>query len=396
MKSQLCPFLDLYVFNSIIKISEYQTNLKFKFVVAKKFNQIGRRHRWGRFGSFQTASGVVLTPTFMPVATYGSLRATPLALLAESRIDVLLANAYHIGSRPGPAVINQIGGIHRFMNWPGPILTDSGGFQVFSLAHQRRVTEAGVEFRQPQTGATIFLSPEDSVRIQFEIGSDIIMALDDVVSLKPDSTADVARAVDRTHRWLDRCLIEFQRLVSKTSRRPLLYGICQGGLDPKQRQKSLDYIQKTAVDGIAIGGLSVGEPKVDMYRVLADLAPFYDPDRPRYLMGVGDPPDLRQAFEMGIDMADCVLPTRNGRHGNVYTTGDRRLNLRNSAYKTDPGPIDKSCDCPVCRDRWSRGWFNHQFRLGDPIAGGLAAIHNIHYLQKLAIGYRQSDSDRGD
>jgi len=296
---------------------------------------------------------------------------------------------------PGEKTVKNLGGLHKFTDWGGPILTDSGGFQVFSLSHVRKITEEGVTFKDPASGGEVVITPEKSMQIQFDLGSDIIMAFDDLTGLDP-ARAKVreVEAVERTHRWLLRCIAEFKKLstVARPSlankKRPLLFGIAQGGLDKKLRQKSVEFVQATGVDGLAIGGLSVGEGTQDMHDMLEFLAPLYDPDKIRYLMGVGEPNNMRFAIEHGIDMFDCVLPTRNGRHGAVWIKGDKKLNLNNSQYATDGGSLDKTCDCHTCKTGYSRAFMRHLFKTGDPLAGKLASIHNLRYLQRICENYR--------
>ncbi len=344
----------------------------------------------GRSGHFTTRAGLVQTPTFMPVGTRGAVKSIPMELVEAQDIDVVLANTYHLHLNPGEKVVAGLGGLHEFMRRRGPILTDSGGFQVFSLAHTRTITEEGVEFVDPRNGDKIFISPEKSMQIQLDLGADIIMAFDDLTGLDSADIGRTKEAYERTHRWLDRCVAEFKKLTANMSgdHRPLLFGIAQGGLDEELRVNSLRYVNDSGVDGVAVGGLSVGESKDDMYRILKLLAPHYDKDRPRYLMGVGDPPDLRVAYEHGIDMADCVIPTRNGRHGSVWVSGDKKLNLKNQEFETDSQVIEPGCGCYACRSGYTRGWLRHQFKIGEPLAGTLASLHNIYYLQQIAISYR--------
>src|SRR5581483_1725483 len=277
-------------------------------------------------------------------------------------------------------------GLHSFSRWPGPMLTDSGGFQVFSLANIRKITEEGVKFKDPASGREVFITPEKSMQIQLDLGADIIMAFDDLTGLNPlkDKVRE-AEAVERTHRWLLRCIFEFNRLTKNTpkAKRPMLFGIAQGGLDRKLRQQSVEFVQSTPVDGLAIGGLSVGENKQDMHQMLKFLAPFYDPAKVHYLMGVGEPNNLRFAIEHGIDMFDCVLPTRNARHGSVWVTGDKKLNLNNAAFITDKKPIDKNCDCHSCQQGYSRAFLRQLFKTNNPLAGSLCSIHNLRYLQRI-------------
>ena len=332
-----------------------------------------------------------MTPFFMPVATKGAVKGLEPEEVAATGAEVLLSNTYHLHLTPGEKQLKKMGGLHVFAGWPGPMLTDSGGFQVFSLSKIRKITEEGVTFKEPASGREILITPEKSIKIQLDLGADIIMAFDDVTGLDPgkDKVRE-AEAVERTHRWLLRCIDEFKRLTHTTPKhkRPLLFGIQQGGLDKKLRQKSLEFVQSTEVDGMAVGGLSVGEPLKEMHAMLKFLSPLYDPSKAHYLMGVGEPVNLRFAIEHGIDMFDCVLPTRNGRHGSVWVSGDKKLNLNNSSHTADSGPIDKKCDCHACQQGYSRAYLRHLFKMGDPLAGRLASIHNLRYLQRICETYR--------
>ena len=339
----------------------------------------------------KTRAASVKTPFFMPVATRGAVKGLEPDEVAATGAQVLLANTYHLHLAPGEKQVKNLGGLHSFSRWPGPILTDSGGFQVFSLAHVRKITEDGVTFKDPASGQEVLLTPEKSMKIQLDLGADIIMAFDDLTGLDPNKAqVREAEAVERTHRWLVRSITEFKRLTAKTpkAKRPLLFGIAQGGLNKQLRQKSVEFVQTTEVDGLAIGGLSVGEGTKQMHDMLVFLAPLYDPSKVHYLMGVGQPNNMRFAIEHGIDTFDCVLPTRNGRHGSVWIAGDKRLNLNNSQFAGDSGPIDKSCDCHACQQGYSRGLLRHLFKAGDPLAGKLASIHNLRYLQRICEQYR--------
>lgn len=326
----------------------------------------------------------------MPVASRGAVKGLIPEQVAATGAKVLLSNTYHLHVNPGEKVIKNLGGLHQFSQWPGPILTDSGGFQVFSLAKIRKITEEGVKFKNLASGQEVLITPEKSMRIQFDLGSDIIMAFDDLTGLSLTERERTKEAVERTHRWLERCIAEYKKLAKavKEGQKPLLFGIVQGGLDKKLRLRSLEFIQSQPVDGIAIGGLAVGEPRKDMYEMLNFLAPYYDPRRVRYLMGVGEPKDMRFSIEHGIDMFDCVLPTRGGRHGSVWVTGDKKLNLENSTFSKDSSPIDKKCDCYTCNTGYSRGLLRHLFKVADPLAGSLASIHNLRYLNRLCESYR--------
>ena len=338
-----------------------------------------------------TRAGKVSTPFFMPVATRGAVVGLEPEQVAATGAQVLLANTYHLHLQPGEKTVKKLGGLHKFSGWQGPMLTDSGGFQVFSLANVRKITEEGVRFKDPKTGDEVFITPEKSMQIQLDLGADIIMAFDDLTGLDPaKATVRTDEAVERTHRWLLRCITEFNSLTKNTpkAKRPLLFGILQGGLDNELRAKSLQFVQNTPVDGIAIGGLSVGEARADMHSMLDYLSPLLDPARIHYLMGVGDPTDVRHAIKRGIDMFDCVLPTRNGRHGSVWATGDKRLNLNNAAFAKDPGPIDKKCDCHTCLTGYSRAYLRQLFKTGNSLGGSLASIHNLRYLQSICESYK--------
>lgn len=343
-----------------------------------------------RFGKLTTRAGIVETPVFMPVGTRGAVKSLLPEQVEASGAQIILGNTYHLHLQPGEKTIQKLGGLHKFSGWHGPILTDSGGFQVFSLAHTRKITEEGVQFKDPKTGDKITITPEISMQIQLDLGSDIIMAFDDLTGLDEKSRERTADAVERTHRWLERCVTEFNRLTKdmQEGERPLLFGIVQGGLNQTLRKKSLDFVQALPVNGIAIGGLAVGESREEMNQVIDFLAPLYDPARPRYLMGIGEPVDVRYGIEHGVDMFDCVLPTRNGRHGLVWTDGDSKLHLTNQQYAEDGQVIDQDCDCYTCKSGYSRGFLRHQFKVGEPLAGSLASIHNLRYLARLTEAYR--------
>lgn len=343
-----------------------------------------------RRGIITTRTGKVQTPLFMPVGTRGAVKGLTPDQVSTTKAQILLANTYHLHLNPGENTVKELGGLHSFTKWAGPMLTDSGGFQVFSLSRINKITDEGVSFKDPKTGDLVFLSPEKSMQIQLALGADIIMAFDDVVGLDKASRFREAEAFDRTHLWLERSINEFKRLTNNRpkEKRPLLFGIAQGGLDKELRKRSLKLVQDTSVDGIAIGGLSVGEPRRDMHDMLDFLAPQYDPGRPHYLMGVGDPIDMRFAIEHNIDMFDCVLPTRNARHATAWITGDKKIHLTNQQYINDTSVIDKGCDCWTCEQGYSRGFLRHQFRVGETLAGSLVSLHNLRYLERLCEGYR--------
>ena len=346
-------------------------------------------NKHGRSGALSLRGFEVQTPLFMPVGTRGAVKSVSPDLVATTGAHIVLGNTYHLHLKPGEEVVNKLGGLHQFMNWKkGPILTDSGGFQVFSLAHTRKITEEGVTFRDPATGDKVFISPEVSMQIQVALGSDIIMAFDDLTGLGENDRYREKEAVERTHRWLERSVAEFARLTENVENPPLLFGIVQGGLNKELRKSSLEFVQSQPVSGIAIGGLSVGEPIPEMYAMLEYLAPMYDQSRPHYLMGVGEPADLRFGIEHGIDMFDCVLPTRNARHGSVWVSGDKKINIKNQQFESDAGPIDTNCDCYSCVSGFSRGFLRHQLKIGEPLAGTLLSVHNLRYLQRITEGYR--------
>jgi queuine tRNA-ribosyltransferase len=356
------------------------------------FKEVSQAENGSRQGLLKTRRGSVLTPTFMPDGTRGVVKSLSAEQVKATGTDIILANTYHLHLQPGEQTVKSLGGLHAFGKWNGPILTDSGGFQVFSLAALRSVTEEGVTFKDPVTGDSHVLTPELSMQIQFALGSDMFVAFDHLTGLDKESIKDTQAAFERTHRWLERCVKEFRRLSQplKPSERPLLFGVVQGGIDLELRRRSLELVQATEVDGIAIGGLSVGEPRADMQRVLAHLAPLYDPGRPHFLLGVGEPVDLRFAYEHGIDMADCVLPTRNARHATVWVADNKKIHLTNANYASDPTPIMAGCDCHTCVMGYSKGFLRHQFKVGEPLAGSLASIHNLRYLQRLSEEYRKN------
>lgn len=343
-----------------------------------------------RSGILATRAGSVLTPTFMPDGTRGAVKSLTPEMVASTGVQVVLANTYHLHLQPGEDVVAALGGLHAFSGQQLPILTDSGGFQVFSLAHINKITEEGVTFKDPRTGDTVFLSPEKSIEIQIKLGADMMVAFDDVTALDEVGKRRTLEAFERTHRWLERSIAEFKRLTKDmpAQSRPLLFGVVQGGLDKQLRKRSLEIVQSMPVDGIAIGGLSVGESRADMHEILSYLAPLYDSSpRPRFLLGVGDPVDLRFAIKNGIDMLDCVLPTRNARHATAWVSGDKKIHLTNKKYTSDKTVIDPGCDCYACTQGFSKGFLRHQFKVGEPLAGTLTSIHNIRYLQRICEEY---------
>lgn len=317
-------------------------------------------------------------PAFMPVGTLASVKGIPAAQLRHSGVQMLLANAYHLALRPGEDVVAELGGLHRFMGWDGPILTDSGGFQLFSLARMTRVSEQGATFRSHVDGRLLELSPERAVAIQEALGSDVAMVLDHVVGL-PAEPAAIRDAAERTLRWARRC--------QAAAKRPdqALFGIVQGGLDPELRARSARGLAELGFAGYAVGGLSVGETPEQMYRTLDATAPELPADRPRYLMGVGRPEDLLEAIRRGMDLFDCVLPTRNGRNATAFTD-EGCLRLRNRQHQKDPRPLQPGCPCPACAH--SRAYLRHLFVAEEMLGPVLLSLHNITYYQRLMADAR--------
>jgi len=338
-----------------------------------------------RRGQLHLAHGTVQTPVFMPVGTYGTVKAMAPAELTEIGFEMVLSNTFHLWLRPGLDVIEKFGGLHRFMGWDKPILTDSGGFQVFSLGKLRKITEEGVKFASPINGDKLFLTPEISMQIQRTLNSDIVMIFDECTPY-PATEREAADSMRMSLRWAARSK------AAHTGNPNALYGIVQGGMYESLRDESTRELIAMDFDGYAIGGLSVGEPKEDMTRILAHTAPQLPADKPRYLMGVGTPSDLVAAVAQGIDQFDCVLPTRNARHGILYTRrGDMRI--RNARWKTDTAPIDDECTCHACT-HFSRAYVHHLIRANEILGARLATIHNLHYYHRLMAGMRAAIETR--
>ena len=334
-----------------------------------------------RAGVVETARGRYRVPCFMPVGTRGAVRTLSSADLEDLGIEVMLGNTYHLMLRPGAEVVDQLGGLHGFMVWPGHVLTDSGGFQVFSL--EPKLDETGATFRSTYDGSTVHLTPEEAVRIQELLGADIQMVLD-VCPALPAPDAVVRDAVDLTARWAARARAAFTAGAEgreERGRHQVQFGIVQGGVDVELRADSARRTVDLGFDGYAVGGLSVGESRDEMHDALAATLEELPADQPRYLMGVGDPVNLVTAIGLGVDMFDCVLPTRHGRHGTVLTEAGR-LNLRNARFATDAGPLDPACPCPVCA-RWSRGYLRHLLGVGEQLAARLVTIHNVAWTTRL-------------
>jgi queuine tRNA-ribosyltransferase len=336
--------------------------------------QLLARHARSRAGIFSTPHGDLLTPVFAPVGTQATVKAVTPRQLAEIGASLVLANTYHLYLRPGDALIAELGGLHEFMNWPGPILTDSGGFQVFSLANQRKIDADGVTFKSHIDGSTHRLTPEKSIAIQENLGADIIMAFDECAS--PHDYEYNQRAVERTHVWAERSLAAWRR------RDQALFGIVQGGVFPDLRQASAEYLIDLDFPGYAIGGLSVGETKAEMHSILEVVDQILPEDKPRYLMGVGTPEDLINGVLRGVDIFDCVLPTRLARHHAVFTPSGR-INLVNANYARDPAPIDENCRCYTCQ-HFSRAYLRHLITAKEMLSATLLSIHNLYTLLELA------------
>lgn len=334
-----------------------------------------------RRATLMTAHGPVQTPVFMAVGTKATVKAMTPEELKECGTQVVLGNTYHLHLRPGEKTIAKMGGLHKFMNWNGPILTDSGGFQVFSLSQLRNMSEEGVEFRSHLDGAKHFISPEKSMEIQMDLGSDIIMAFDECLQY-PATDEDIERSMALTYRWLVRSKNAMTRKES------LLFGIVQGGLSLKHRLKSLDQVTSVDLPGYALGGFSVGEPIHLMHELLPHVAPKMPENKPRYLMGVGTPTDLIIAIDAGIDMFDCVMPTRVARNGTIYTW-QGKVSIKRSEYKEDPSPLDPECDCYTCTN-YSRAYLRHLFLSGEILGSRLNTIHNIHFYMKLMEKAREA------
>jgi len=381
-----------------------------------------------RRGEYTTAHGVIQTPVFMNVATQAAIKGALSSVdLKDVGCTVALANTYHLHIRPGDELIRDMGGLHKFMVWDGPILTDSGGFQIFSLAQLRKISEDGVTFNSHVDGRKIFMSPEDSIRIQRNLGADIIMAFDECVEI-PAPYDYVKKSCERTYRWLVRCKAENERIEIEDERLKIgdvcplscggvglvpmrsttrstylqfqpsllqpsttssLFGINQGATFPDLRISHMQRIAELDLPGYAIGGLAVGESTQEMYDIVDIVEQHMPVDKPRYLMGVGTPQNIVECVARGIDFFDCVMPARNGRHGRLYTWSEGSININNKKYKNDDRPIDESCECPVCRT-FSRAYIRHLFKAGEMLAMRLSVMHNLYYYNTLVSRIRDS------
>lgn len=344
-----------------------------------------------RRGVFTCPHGTVQTPVFMNVGTLGAIKgALSAADLEKIGTQVELSNTYHLHLRPGDQVVRKMGGLHKFMTWNGPILTDSGGFQVFSLASLRRIKEEGVHFASHIDGRKIFMGPEESMRIQSNLGSDIAMAFDECIE-NPAPYDYVKASCDRTARWLRRCKAELDRLNAlpdTVNPGQVLFGINQGGTYPDLRIRHMEEIAQLDLPGYAIGGLAVGESTETMYEIIDAVEPHMPQDKPRYLMGVGTPSNIIEAVARGVDFFDCVMPARNARHGRLFTW-EGAINLKNAKYELDSQPIDPQCDCPVCR-RYSRAYLRHLFKAEEMLAMRLSVMHNLYFYNTLMARIREA------
>ena len=344
-----------------------------------------------RRGQMDTIHGTFQTPCFMNVGTSAAIKGGISSIdLRELKTQVELCNTYHLHLRPGDKVVREMGGLHKFMNWDKPILTDSGGFQVFSLQSLRKIKEEGVYFASHIDGHRIFMGPEESMQIQSNLASTIAMAFDECVE-NPSPHDYVEASIARTTRWLHRCKAEMDRLNSlpdTINKKQMLFGINQGSVYDDLRVRHMQEIAELDLDGYAIGGLAVGESTSEMYRVIDVVEPFMPVHKPRYLMGVGTPSNIIEAVARGIDMFDCVMPSRNARHATVFTWSGI-MHLKNKCYETDPRPIDEECDCPTCRN-FSRAYVSHLFKAKEQLAGRLAVQHNLYFYNTLAERIRQA------
>jgi len=342
--------------------------------------QVSNQDGTARAGKLDTPHGNILTPIFMPVGTLGTVKAAAPEELKALGTQILLGNTYHLHLRPGDELIHKLGGLHRFMNWDGPILTDSGGFQVFSLAKLLKREEEGVVFRSHIDGRKVKLTPESSIAIQQNLGSTIMMCFDECLEL-PAEREKVQRSLELTSRWATRC--KDARTTDQA-----LFGIIQGGGEEGLREESLQQLQEIGFDGYAIGGLSVGESNEEMYRVTRHIAPRMPSDLPRYLMGVGEPRDLLEGVEAGVDMFDCVLPTRNARNGSLFTSHGK-ISIKQARFREDPKPLDPECQCNTCQ-HYSRAYLRHLYLSGEILGMRLNTLHNLHFFLNMMKNARNA------
>ena len=364
--------------------------------MSKKRYTLLKKDGKARRGRFETPHGTIETPVFMNVGTLGVIKGAVSSMdLKEIGCQVELSNTYHLHLRPSDKVVRELGGLHKFMNWDRPILTDSGGFQVFSLAGMRKIKEEGVYFSSHIDGRKIFMGPEESMQIQSNLGSTIAMAFDECIP-NPSTREYVEKSVERTTRWLERCRVEMDKLNSletTINKEQMLFGINQGGCYEDIRIEHAKTITKMDLDGYAIGGLAVGETHDEMYRIIDAVVPHLPEDKPIYLMGVGTPANLLEAIDRGVDFFDCVLPARNGRHGHLFTK-DGKINLTNAKFELDARPIDEGCECPACKS-YTRAYIRHLFKAKEMLAMRLCVLHNLYFYNKLMADIRLAiDEDR--
>ena len=347
-----------------------------------------------RRGTLKTAHGQVQTPFFMTIGTVGAIKGLLPSEVRELGGQVILSNTYHLHLRPGEDVVEKAGGLHKFMNWEGPILTDSGGYQVFSLSGIRKLSEEGVEFQSHLNGDRIFLTPEKAVEIQLKLGSDIIMVLDECPAADKDRSY-IEKSLELTTRWAERCKQQFSVISDQFSEkdRKLLFAIVQGGMHPDLRKKSAQQLMEIGFDGYAIGGLSVGEPNEVMYQMLDEVTPVLPKDKPRYLMGVGTPQDILEAVERGVDMFDCVLPTRNARHGHLYTS-QGIVRIKKAEFKDDFTPLDPECECYTCK-HFTKAYLRHLFVANELLSLRLNSLHNVAFYLNLMAALRKAIEEEG-
>lgn len=348
--------------------------------------ELDRQEGHARRGRLKFPRGTVETPAFMPVGTYGTVKGMLPRDIEGIGAQIILGNTFHLMLRPGTEVVKAHGDLHDFMQWSGPILTDSGGFQVFSLGDIRKITEEGVSFRSPIDGSPVFLGPEEAMQVQRDLGSDIVMIFDECTPY-PATEEEARKSMELSLRWAARSKAAHGESPSA------LFGIVQGGMYESLRRESLAGLLDIGFDGYAIGGLSVGEPKEDMLRVLTELTPYMPEDKPRYLMGVGKPEDLVEGVRRGVDMFDCVMPTRNARNGHFFTR-EGVIKIRNARHRHDTGPLDPSCDCYTCQN-FSRSYLHHLDKCGEMLGAQLGTIHNLRHYQSLMAGLRAA-LDKGE
>ena len=359
--------------------------------MTKKRYTLLKKDGKARRGEFVTPHGTIQTPVFMNVGTLAAIKGAVSSMdLKEIGCQVELSNTYHLHLRPGDKIVKQMGGLHNFMNWDRPILTDSGGFQVFSLAGMRKIKEEGVYFNSHIDGRKIFMGPEESMQIQSNLGSTIAMAFDECIP-NPSTREYVEKSVARTTRWLERCKKEMDRLNSlddTVNKEQMLFGINQGGVYEDIRIEHAKTIREMDLDGYAIGGLAVGETHEEMYRVIDAVVPHLPEDKPIYLMGVGLPSNILEAVERGVDFFDCVLPARNGRHGHVFTK-EGKINLMNAKFELDARPIDEGCQCPACKN-YTRAYIRHLFKAKEMLGMRLCVLHNLYFYNHLMEDIREA------